>query len=57
MQILEVEFLDPRLQFLVLPSTELNDDDVDYDQFGVKNITGQLEAQGMRDIAEVRILG
>jgi hypothetical protein len=57
MQILEVEFLDPRLQFLVLSSTELNDDDVDYDQFGVKNITGQLEAQGMRDIAEVRILG
>jgi hypothetical protein len=41
---------------VVLPSTELNDD-VSYDQFGVKNITGQLEAQGMRDIAEVRILG
>ena len=34
----------------------IEDDDVDLDHFGVNHIIARLDAQGVRDIADIRIL-
>ena len=42
---------------LFLPSlAELEDSDVDFDKFEIEEIIQRLDAQGVQDVADVRIL-
>ena len=43
-------------RFCVIMSAELVDDDVDLDHFGMNHIVARLDAQGVKDISDIRIL-